>query len=235
ISEARRFGITTPIPPYPSIYIGAAEVTPLEMVGAYTAFANLGVRTTPIGILRVEDRNGNILWQARPRSERIMDPQHAWLMVSALEDVVNRGTAFVNTRGRGFTVPAGGKTGTTNDYADVWFIGFTPDYVTGIWIGMDQRQRIMDNAQGGRLAAPAWTAMMKEIYERRPAPEDWARPDGLTFDTIDNKTGFRYTPFCPPENRYVESFIPGTEPTQYCPIHNPFTPGGGAGVGQEPH
>ncbi|MGE0354209.1 MAG: penicillin-binding protein 1A [Gemmatimonadales bacterium] len=235
ISEARRFGITTPIPPYPSIYIGAAEVTPLEMVGAYTAFANLGVRTTPIGILRVEDRNGNILWQARPRSERIMDPQHAWLMESALEDVVNRGTAFVNTRGRGFTVPAGGKTGTTNDYADVWFIGFTPDYVTGIWIGMDQRQRIMDNAQGGRLAAPAWTAMMKEIYERRPAPEDWARPDGLTFDTIDNKTGFRYTPFCPPENRYVESFIPGTEPTQYCPIHNPFTPGGGAGVGQEPH
>ena len=230
ISEARRFGITTPVPPYPSIYIGSAEVIPLEMVAAYTAFANAGVRTSPIGILRVEDRRGNILWQARPRSERIMEPEHAWLMISALEDVVNRGTAAGAVRGRGFTLPAGGKTGTTNDYADVWYVGFTPDLVTGFWIGMDQRQRIMNNAQGGRLAAPAWTAMMREIYERRAAPSGWVRPAGLIFDTIDETTGYRYTPFCPPEARYVESFIPGTEPKDYCPIHNPFAPGGQPGV-----
>jgi penicillin-binding protein 1A len=93
---------------------------------------------------------------------------------------------------------------------------------------MDQRQKIMSNAQGGRLAAPAWTSMMREIYERRAPPRDWPRPEGLTFDTIDRKTGYRFTPFCPAEDRYVESFIPGTEPKDHCPIHNPFT--GSAGM-----
>ena len=156
-----------------------------------------------------------------------MEPDHAWLMVSALQDVVNRGTAAGAVRGRGFALPAGGKTGTTNDYADVWYIGFTPDLVTGVWIGLDQRQRIMNNAQGGRLAAPAWTAMMREVYERRPAPSGWARPQGLIEDTIDKTTGYRFTPFCPPDSREVEYFIPGTEPKDYCPIHNPFTPGPG--------
>jgi penicillin-binding protein 1A len=230
ISEATRFGISTRIPPYPSIYIGSAEVQPLELIAAYTAFANGGVRNAPLGILRVEDTRGNIVWQSRPRSERVMEPAHAWLMVDALKDVVQRGTASGSVRGRGFTLPAGGKTGTTNDYADVWYVGFTPDLVTGIWIGMDQRQKIMSNAQGGRLAAPAWTAMMREVYERRTAPSDWPRPEGLTFDTIDRKTGYRFTPFCPPEDRYVESFIPGTEPKEFCPIHNPFTQGSGSGV-----
>jgi penicillin-binding protein 1A len=228
ISEATRFGISTRIPPYPSIYIGSAEVIPLELVGAYTAFANGGVRSAPVGILRVEDTKGNIVWQSRPRSERVMDPAHAFLITDALKDVVSRGTANAAVRGGGFTMAAGGKTGTTNDYADVWFVGFTPDLVTGIWIGMDQRQRIMSNAQGGRLAAPAWTNMMREIYERRAPPRDWPRPEGLTFDTIDRKTGYRFTPFCPAEDRYVESFIPGTEPKDHCPIHNPFT--GGAGM-----
>ena len=228
ISEATRFGISTRIPPYPSIYIGSAEVIPLELVAAYTAFANGGVRNAPIGILRVEDTKGNIIYQPRPRSERVMDPAHAWLMTDVLKDVINRGTANSAVRGGGFTLPAGGKTGTTNDYADVWFVGFTPDLVTGIWMGMDQRQRIMANAQGGRLAAPAWTSMMREIYERRAPPHDWPRPEGLTFDTIDRKTGYRFTPFCPGEDRYVESFIPGTEPKDFCPVHNPFT--GGAGM-----
>ncbi len=228
IAEATRFGLTTRIPPYPSIYIGSAEVIPLELVAAYTAFANGGVRNAPIGILRVEDTRGDIVWESRPRSERVMEPEHAFLITDALKDVVSRGTANSAVRGGGFTLPAGGKTGTTNDYADVWFVGFTPDLVTGIWIGMDQRQRIMSNAQGGRLAAPAWTGMMREIYERRAAPRDWARPEGLTFDTIDRKTGYRFTPFCPAEDRYVESFIPGTEPQEHCPIHNPFT--GGAGM-----
>jgi penicillin-binding protein 1A len=228
ISEATRFGISTRIPPYPSIYIGSAEVIPLELVAAYTAFANGGVRNSPIGILRVEDTKGNIVWQSRPRSERVMDPAHAFLITDALKDVVSRGTANAAVRGGGFTMPSGGKTGTTNDYADVWFVGFTPDLVSGIWIGMDQRQKIMSNAQGGRLAAPAWTSMMREIYERRAPPRDWPRPEGLTFDTIDRKTGYRFTPFCPGEDRYVESFIPGTEPKDHCPIHNPFT--GGAGM-----
>jgi penicillin-binding protein 1A len=224
IGEAARFGITTNIPPYPSIYIGSADVVPLEIIAAYGAFSTLGTRTMPYAIERVEDRQGNVLWAPRPRSETVMDSATAWLMVDALRDVVRRGTA-AGAVGSKFAVPAGGKTGTTNDYTDVWFIGFTPDLVTGLWIGMDNPQKIMGNAQGGRLAAPAWTAMMREVYERRPTPPAWTRPEGLTFVEIDRGTGYKFTPFCPKDSLYVESFLPGTEPKDFCPIHSPFGPG----------
>jgi len=224
IGEAARFGITTPIPPYPSIHIGSAEVYPLELIAAYTAFATLGTRTTPSAIERVEDSNGNTLWAPRPRSGTVMDSTLAWLMLDGLRDVVRRGSA-AGAVGAQFTIPAGGKTGTTNDYTDVWFVGFTPDLVAGLWIGMDKPERIMDNAQGGRLAAPAWTAMMKDIYERRPAPAPWLRPDGLTFVEIDRQSGERFSPFCPRDSISVESFLPGTEPREYYRIHDPW--GGG--------
>ncbi len=224
IGEAARFGISTPIPPYPSIHIGSADVYPIELIAAYSAFATMGTRTAPFAIERVEDRNGNTLWAPRPRSETIMDSTLAWLMLDGLRDVVRRGTAHAAV-GSQFTIPAGGKTGTTNDYTDVWFVGFTPDLVAGLWIGMDKPERIMDNAQGGRLAAPAWTAMMKDIYERRPAPTPWVRPDGLTFVEVDRQSGERFSPFCPRDSISVESFLPGTEPREYCRIHDPW--GGG--------
>jgi penicillin-binding protein 1A len=221
IGEAARFGLTTNIPPYPSIYIGSADVIPLEIISAYSAFATLGTRTTPYAIERVEDRAGNTVWAPKPRSDVVMDSALAWLIVDGMRDVVRRGTAAA-TVGARFPIAAGGKTGTTNDYTDVWFIGYTPDLVTGLWIGMDKPQKIMGNAQGGRLAAPAWTAMMREIYERRPTPAAWKRPEGLTFVEIDRGTGYKFTPFCPKDSLYVESFIPGTEPKEFCPIHSPF-------------
>ncbi|MBK8005178.1 MAG: PBP1A family penicillin-binding protein [Gemmatimonadetes bacterium] len=224
IGEAARFGITTPIPPYPSIHIGSAGVYPIELISAYSAFANMGSRTTPFAVERVEDKNGNVLWAPRPRSEQVMDSALAWLMLDGLRDVVRRGTA-AGSVGSQFQIPAGGKTGTTNDYGDVWFVGFTPDLVAGVWIGMDKPQRIMDNAQGGRLAAPAWTMMMKDIYERRPVPAVWVRPDGLTFVEVDRQSGERFSPFCPRDSLSVESFLPGTEPRSYCRIHDPW--GGG--------
>ena len=170
VGMAAEFGLTTRIPPVPSIHIGSADVVPLELIAAYTTFANLGVRTVPTAILRVEDRGGRIVWQPQVRSEPVMEREQAWLMTDALRDVVRHGTAFSAVAARGFAVPAGGKTGTTNDGFDVWFIGFTPDLVTGLWIGFDQPRKIKANAQGGILVAPAWTAMMKEIYERRAAP-----------------------------------------------------------------
>jgi penicillin-binding protein 1A len=237
ISEASKFGLTTRVPPYPSIHIGSADVIPLEMIAAYTTFANLGVRTIPNGILRVEDRSGKILWQPQVRSVPVMDTEHAWLMTDALRDVVRHGTA-VGSVGSRINFPAGGKTGTTNDGFDVWFIGFTPDLVTGIWLGFDQPKKIKANAQGGVLAAPAWTAMMREVYERRALPTAWPRPDGLTALDIDKTTGYKATPFCPKEVHYIESFIPGTEPTAFCPIHSPFGTVGGAsplgGAGTSP-
>jgi penicillin-binding protein 1A len=233
VSEARRFGITSRIIPVPAIAIGAADVTPLEMVAAYTAFSNLGDRSVANPIERVEDRDGNIIWEPEPRLEPVMGSEHAWLMVDVLRDVVRRGTAAGSVGSR-INFPAGGKTGTTNEYNDVWFIGFTPDLVTGMWMGFDAPARIMSNAQGGRLVAPAWTAMMNEVYERRPVPAAWVRPSQLQVAEIDNTTGYLATAFCPPETHYVESFIPGTEPTEYCPIHtsNIFNPFGLGASGQ---
>ncbi len=227
ISEATKFGLTTRVPPYPSIHIGSADVIPLEMIAAYTTFANLGTRTIPNAILRVEDRTGKILWQPQVRSVSVMDAPHAWLMTDALRDVVRHGTA-VGSVGSRINFPAGGKTGTTNDGYDVWFIGFTPDLVTGIWLGFDQPKKIKANAQGGLLAGPAWAAMMREVYERRAIPPAWPRPDGLTALDIDKTTGYKATPFCPKDVHYIESFIPGTEPTAFCPIHSPFGAVGGA-------
>jgi membrane carboxypeptidase/penicillin-binding protein len=233
ISEAQKFGITTRIPAFPSIHIGSADVIPLEMIAAYTAFANLGTRTVPNGILRIEDRSGKIVWQPPVRTVPVMDTLHAWLMVDALRDVVRHGTA-VGSVGARINFPAGGKTGTTNDGNDVWYIGFTPEMVTGVWIGFDQPQKIKANAQGGVLAAPAWTAMMREVYERRSIPAAWSRPAGLTALDVDKTTGYKATPFCPKDVHYIESFIPGTEPTAFCPVHSPFGSMGGVMGGAGP-
>jgi penicillin-binding protein 1A len=233
VSEARKFGIGTPILPVPSIHIGSADVVPLDMIASYTTFANLGVRTVPNAILRVEDRSGKIVWQPTVRSVSVLDSAHAWLMTDALRDVVRHGTA-VGSVGARINFPAGGKTGTTNDGFDVWFIGFTPDLVTGLWIGFDQPKKIKSNAQGGVLAAPAWTAMMREIYERRSPPAAWPRPAGLSALDIDKTTGYKATPFCPKDVHYIESFIPGTEPTGFCPIHSPFGAVGGVMGGTAP-
>jgi penicillin-binding protein 1A len=233
ISEAAKFGLTTRVPAFPSIHIGSADVIPLEMIAAYTAFANLGTRTIPNGILRIEDRGGKIVWQPAVRTAAVMDTVHAWLMTDALRDVVRHGSA-VGSVGSRINFPAGGKTGTTNDGNDVWFIGFTSEMVTGVWIGFDQPQKIKSNAQGGVLAAPAWTAMMREVYERRTPPASWPRPPGLAALDVDKTTGYKATPFCPKDVHYIESFIPGTEPAAFCPVHSPFGSMGGVMGGSGP-
>jgi penicillin-binding protein 1A len=230
VSEAANMGITTHIPRVPSIFIGSAEVTPLELTSAFGTFANMGVRVQPSAILRVEDRHGNIVWQPEVRATRVMDQEHAWLVLDALRDVVRRGTAAGAVAGRGFTLPAGGKTGTTNDGMDVWYVGFTPDLVAGVWIGFDRKQTIMANAQGGRLAAPAWTDMMKEVYERRAAPAAWPMPPGLIALEIDGPSGYLAGPLCPREAVRVEFFYPGTEPTERCPGPRRADPAGSPGT-----
>ncbi|PYP34510.1 MAG: hypothetical protein DMD49_00075, partial [Gemmatimonadetes bacterium] len=223
IGEARRYGITTPLRPYPSIHIGANGVIPLEMISAYTAFATLGARAYPLGILRVEDSHGNILWQPPVRREDVMDPAHTWLLVDMMKDVIHRGTAYSAVWKAGFTLPAAGKTGTTDDYTDAWFIGYTPELVAGVWIGYDLQQRILEhNAGGGRITAPAWTAFMRDVYDRRPAPADWVRPDSLVTREVDQTNGYVASPYCPLEVRHWDWFYPGTEPTQVCPVHTPF-------------
>jgi penicillin-binding protein 1A len=141
-----------------------------------------------------------------------------------MKDVIRKGTAAASV-GSQFRLPAGGKTGTTNDGSDVWFIGYTADLVAGVWMGFDKPQKIMNNAQGGRLAAPAWTFFMREVYERKPEPPDWPRPNSIISRVVDAGSGLLHGAQCPAEDAYTEYFIPGTEPTRECaPRSRPVTP-----------
>ncbi len=226
IGEARRFGITSPIPPYPSIFLGSASVYPLEMVAAYTTFASLGTRSAPFAILRVEDRRGDVLWQPEPKRDPVLSPEEAYLMVSMMKDVNQHGTAYGAVWGAGFQVPSGGKTGTTNDGADAWYIGYTRDLVAGVWVGLDRPQPIKHNAQGGELAAPAWTAFMTEVYRRRPSPGDWEQPAGVVERQIVAGTDKLWLPECVGAPVTTELFISGAEPTDTCvPGENYGAPG----------
>src|SRR5688572_4835325 len=214
VEMAQKFGITTPIPPYPSIHIGSAEVHPLEIIGGYTTFANLGTRTTPNAILRVEDSEGSVLWKTKPDSVPVLTTPEAWIMVNMMKDVVLRGTA-VRVWNSGFRVPSAGKTGTTNDGADVWYVGFTANLVAGVWVGFDKPQKIMADAQGGRLASPAYSDFMIEVYRRKPEPPDWPRPASVTSRMVDSLTGLLVGPLCA-DRGYSEYFLAGTEPQGTC-------------------
>jgi penicillin-binding protein 1A len=214
ITMAKRFGITTPMPPYPSMFIGSADVYPVQMIAAYSVFANLGLRTSPHAIVKVEDASGKVVWQPPIQGEAVLSPEESWLMVSMMKDVVIRGTG-ARIWSSGFRVPAGGKTGTTNDGADVWFIGYTADLVAGVWMGFDRPQKIKGNAQGGELAAPAWTSFMTEVYRRKPQPPDWPRPDGVIVREVDAATGRLANSTCMTAV-VTEFFVQGTEPTRSC-------------------
>ena len=214
----RRLGLSTPIPPYPSIFLGSAEVVPAELVAAYSAFGNGGYRVEPRLIQRVEDRTGTIIWEAAEPTRQVLDPGVAFLTLTLLEEVVNNGTA-ASVRQAGFWLPAAGKTGTTNDGRDVWFIGMTPDLAAGVWLGFDRPRRILPGAGGGTLAAPVWTDIMKRVYGDRPAPAPWTPPGNVVSAQVDQRTGYLATGSCPPEDVRIEYFLVGTEPEIYCPVH----------------
>lgn len=215
VQMAEHFGLSTRVPPYPSIALGSAEVYPIEMVASYATFANLGWRVPPTPILRVETLDGRLLFRADPERVQVIGREEAWIMVDMMKDVLTRGSG-TRVRSSGFHLPAAGKTGTTNEYTDVWFIGFTTDLVAGVWMGFDQPKRIKDNAQGGQLAAPAWAAFMREVYERKPAPPDWPLPFGIVSIAIDPASGLRAGPACQSDSVRVEHFLPGTEPQSEC-------------------
>jgi len=166
IALCQRMGIQSPMRAVPSIALGSVEVSPLEMTSAYAAFANQGVSVQPFGITRIEDRMGNVLYDARaPQNVNdAVSPEVARNMISMMRGVVDGGTA--SGIRKFFKYDAAGKTGTTNDFADAWFVGFTPQLAAGVWVGFDDR-RVMfqgDYGQGGRAAAPAWGRLMQKVY-----------------------------------------------------------------------
>lgn len=165
VKLAKRMGIKSNLPAVPSLALGTADVSPLELTSAYSIFANDGIKTTPYGILRVEDRNGKVIYRSKPEFEFVFEPKIAQMMTLCLKSVVEGGTA---TRIRNwFNYPAAGKTGTTQNYADAWFVGYTPIYTAGVWVGFDDKRISFTSAdgQGGRAAAPIWGRFMKYSYE----------------------------------------------------------------------
>ena len=249
---ARRLGVSTDIPRVPSIAIGSAEVLPIDMMGAYSTFANLGARSEPFPILRVETADGEIVWEPVPEVTQVLDPLVARTMVSLMEDVVARGTgaSIRGVIGLPYDVPAAGKTGTTNESTDVWFNGFTPNLQATVWFGLDQPQPLYAGATSGE-ATPVWGEFMRMVYVGSlagdetqnvvvpaavegdetpvedvtqayrpgrallPVPAPWPT-DGLIALEVDSQTGLLASRWCPADRRYLEFYIPGTEPSEQC-------------------
>ena len=220
---AHRMGITSRVDRVPSTAIGSPSVKPIEMAEAYTTFANLGIRVTPRAILRIENADGEVLWEAPVEREEVLDERTSWIMVSMLRDVVDRGSGIrIRSLGVPWEIPVGGKTGTTNELTNTWFIGFTPEIVTISWVGFDLPAYIRDDAQGGRDAAPINAEVLKYFYADRAIPAPWARPTGLIERRVDRTTGMLATAWCPPEAVYTEVYIPETEPREPCDVHGPW-------------
>lgn len=235
---ARRLGIQTEIERFPSTTIGAVAAIPLQMAEAYSAFPSMGTKVRPFPILRVEDAEGRVLWEPQPERTQVLDSLVARIMVSMLEDVVVRGTGYNGIRitaGLPREVAAAGKTGTTNDGTDVWFVGFTPNLLAAVWFGMDRPQPIFRlgrgrQATGGGLASPVFGRFMRQVYYGAPTreggpppagpalslPGPWPSPGGLKTAMVDRRTGLLASRWCPAEDQYLEYFIPGTEPTEFC-------------------
>jgi penicillin-binding protein 1A len=222
VEYCRKFGLTSTIYPYLSLSLGSFEVSILELVSAFTAFPNKGVRARPYFISRIEDREGNVLEEARIETEEVLSPQTAYLMTSLMEGVILRGTAAPLAANLG--IPLGGKTGTTSDFSDAWFIGFMPSLCAGVWVGNESRVSLGDRQSGAVAALPAWVAFMKRLIDdetkkaeeekRDPFFEDFEVPPNITFMEIDRKTGLLATPNCLWPIR--EAFLAGTEPLRYC-------------------
>ena len=208
IDFARRVGFSSPIPPYLSVALGSAEATLMEVTSAYSVFPSHGRRMLPFLIDRVIDRNGRLLEENRPQSRDALRPDTAYIMVSLMRGVVQRGTA--QRARRTLDWPIGGKTGTMDDYTDAWFVGFDPDVTVGVWVGHDEKKTMGYNEQGARVALPIWIDFMEAYVGDREDRPVFDPPTNIVFVPVDRETGEPARPgtFRPIE----EAFIAGTEP-----------------------
>jgi penicillin-binding protein 1B len=213
IKTASTIGIESRLEPYPSMALGAFEVTPLEIAYAYSAFANLGVKAEPISILAVSTRDGKILESREVKMKRVAPASVSYVMNDMLKDDFNYGTA-AKARGLGFKRAFAGKTGTTSSYHDAWFIGYSPRILSLVWIGFDDNHSI--RLAGGEACVPIWTSHMNRIAGLVP-DVDWKRPEDVVDREIDPESGMLATPYCPQTRS--EIFVSGTEPASVCPLH----------------
>jgi penicillin-binding protein 1B len=224
IKTATSIGVESRLEPYPSVSLGSFEVTPLEIAFAYSVFANLGVKAEPVSILAVVDREGKILESRHATMKRVAPANVCYIMDDMLKDVFDYGTAG-RARSYGFKRAFAGKTGTTNNYRDAWFVGYSPRVLTLVWVGFDDGRTT--KLAGGDACIPIWTAHMNRIAPLIP-DVDWKRPEDVVNREIDPETGLLATPYCP--DAKSEIFAVGTEPSSVCPIHagggdlSPFWP-----------
>jgi len=207
IQYARRLGLQSPIPPFLAVALGAAEATLYEMTSAYSVFPNQGVRMRPYAIGKVSDREGNVLEENRPEPKEAIRADTAFVMTNLLRGVVQRGTAG---RAAALNWPLGGKTGTTDDYTDAWFIGFDPDITIGVWVGLDQKKPIGSNMTGAEAALPIWIDIMKAWIGDRKEPPQFPSPGNIVFVTVDKGSGEPAVDGTP--GAIPEAFIAGTQP-----------------------
>ena len=207
VDYAHRMGISSTLPAVESLAMGTGEVSPLEITSAFGVFANEGVHVDPNAILRIDDKDGNVIEEAVPMMQEVLSKETAYIMTNLLQDVVDRGTG-IRVRNY-FRLPAAGKTGTTQEFADAWFIGFTPQIVAGVWLGFDEKVVRLEtwDFQGGRAAAPVWGRFMKYVYDDLDIAmplEYFEAPQGVVEETICLETKKLASEFCP--NRGFEIF-----------------------------
>ena len=215
---AQRMGITTNIRAVDAISLGTSEVFLIEVVSAYGTFANKGVYSRPLGILRIEDRFGNVIEEYEPDQEEVLSEETAYLMTNLMQTVLDQGTGGSARWKYHFYHPAAGKTGTTQGYSDAWFVGFTENIVAGVWFGVDDYSVSLGEKQSGTTAAlPAWANFMREAHKNLGISwNDFKIPGGIIKFEICSVSKNRPVAVCPVE---MEVFKKGTEPTRYCKIH----------------
>jgi len=211
VRYAKNFGITADLRPYMSIALGAFEVTLKEMTAAFTVFPNLGIRVNPFLIRKIMDQNNYLIEENYPDKKRVVEPETAYIMNYLMQGVVKYGTGF---RARDLPAPIGGKTGTTDDFTDAWFIGFSPSVTVGVWVGLDLKQKLGNEETGSRAAAPAYVAFMEKYLAKYPEPQEYNRPSGVIMREIDKHTGKLLGKEC--LYPFWEAFLRGTEPLEYC-------------------
>ena len=207
IGYARRLGLESPLPPYLAVALGAAEATLVEMTSAYSVFPNQGIRMRPYPVLKVSDREGNVLEENRPEPKDAIRADTAFVMTSIMRGVIQRGTA---AKAASLNWPLGGKTGTTDDYTDAWFIGFDPDITIGVWVGLDQKKPIGHNQTGSEAALPIWIDIMKAWIGDRTDPPNFEAPGNIVFVSVDKGSGNALPAGTP--GAISEAFITGTQP-----------------------
>jgi len=219
VSYAKRFGFTTQINPYDAIALGADGVIPLELTSAFSVFANRGVRVEPLAVTRVEDKDGKLIEETAPRRREVISENTAYIMTDILSTVVSEGTGRSARSTYNFYRPAGGKTGTTNDFTDAWFQGFTPQIAAGFWVGFDNPAiRLGERMSGAVVALPMWAPFMRMVYDSLRWPlADFAQPQGVVRARVCAETKKLASESCP--KIWDEIFFRELAPTDKCELH----------------